>query len=179
MKKLITITMAVLVAGAAYAGCGTKIPVEGKISKYDAEKKMLTIGTKDITLDASVSIKDASGKRAKLEDLVGQEVMVSTDKHTKRAESVLVKEDESAKSAAAEKPAMKSNLLAESQDWTNKDGVKITAAVQKVESGKVYFMMNGKVIPYDVPKLSDETIARLKEILAKSKEKAADKPKEN
>lgn len=174
MKKLLTITMAVLVSGAAYAGCGTKIPVEGKIAKYDAEKKMFTIGTKDITLDASATVKDASGKRAKLEDLVGQEVMVSTDKHTKKAESVLVKADESAK--AAEKPAMKSNLLAESQEWTNKAGTKITAAVQKVENGKVYFLMNGKVIPYDVPKLSDETIAKLKEIVAKSKE---DAPKAN
>ena len=167
--------MAVLISGAAYAGCGTKIPVEGTISKYDAEKKMFTIGTKDITLDASATVKDASGKRAKLEDLVGKEVMVSTDKHTKKAESVLVKEDASAK-PAAEKPVLKSNLLAESQDWTSKTGTTITAAVQKVEKGKVHFIKDGKVMITEATNLSDESIAKLKEIIA---EKSADKPKEN
>jgi uncharacterized protein YrrD len=63
-------------------------------------------------------------------------------------------------------PAMKSNLLAESQDWTNKDGQTITAAVQKVEAGQVYFIMEkGKVVAYPVSKLSDETIAKLKELM--------------
>ena len=166
--------MAVLISGAAYAGCGTKIPVEGTISKYDAEKKMFTIGKKDITLDASAMVKDATGKKAKLEDLVGKEVMVSTDKHTKKAESVLVKVDESSK--PAEKPVMKSNLLAESQDWTSKTGNKITAAVQKVEKGKVHFLKDGKVMITEASNLSDESITRLKEIIAK---KAEDKPKEN
>ena len=65
---------------------------------------------------------------------------------------------------------MKSNLLAESQEWTNAEGTKITAAVQKVEAGKVYFIMNGKTIPYDVSKLSRETIDKLKAILAEKKE---------
>ena len=75
------------------------------------------------------------------------------------------KEGESA-APAEEKKEMKSNLLAESQEWTNKEGVKITAAVQKVENGKVFFLMDGKVIPYEVGKLSDDTVTKLRAIVA-------------
>lgn len=63
-------------------------------------------------------------------------------------------------------PAMRSNLLAETQNWTNKDGQTITAAVQKVEAGQVYFVMEkGNVVSYPVSKLSDDTIAKLKELM--------------
>jgi hypothetical protein len=38
-----------------------------------------------------VKVTDADGKEAKIEDLVGKEVTVSTDKHTKKGETVTVK----------------------------------------------------------------------------------------
>ena len=88
MKKLIALAIAIAMTGAAYAGCGTKVPVEGEFTKYDAEKKELTVGEKTVTLAASAEIKDADGKEAKIEDLVGKKVVVSTDKHTKKGESV-------------------------------------------------------------------------------------------
>ena len=69
-------------------------------------------------------------------------------------------------SASAPEEKMKSNLLAESQDWTNAAGTTITAAVQKVEGGKVYFIMpNGSSVPYPASKLSPETIAKIKELV--------------
>jgi hypothetical protein len=167
MKKLIIFSVAIGMTGAAFAGCGDKIPVEGKLSEYDAEKKVLKVGSKEITLAASAEIKGEGGASVEIKDLMEKEVLVSTDKHTGKGESVtlVAKEEKEPK----EKPAMKSNVLAESQDWTNSDGKTITAAVQKVEGGKVYFLMDGKVIPYDVTKLSQETIAKLKEIVAAAK----------
>jgi hypothetical protein len=88
MKKLITILAVIAMSGSIYAGCGVKVPVAGKLSAYDAEKKVLTIGEEQVTLAASATIKDADGKDAKIEDLVGKDVEVSTDKHTKKAEEV-------------------------------------------------------------------------------------------
>tara|TARA_R110000850_G_scaffold142269_12_gene264341 strand:+ start:259 stop:534 length:276 start_codon:yes stop_codon:yes gene_type:complete len=88
MKKLIVIAMAIAMSGAAYAGCGTKIAVDGELKEYDAEKKELTVGKKTITLEASAVIKDSDGNVVEIADLVGETVSVSTDKHTKKAESV-------------------------------------------------------------------------------------------
>lgn len=87
-KTLIAFVAAVAMTGAAYAGCGVKIDKEGELSKYDAEKKVLTVGKEEITLAASATIKDAAGKDVKIEDLKGKKVKVSTDKHTKKGESV-------------------------------------------------------------------------------------------
>lgn len=59
-----------------------------------------------------------------------------------------------------------SSLLAETQEWTNKDGQTIKASVKKVEAGKVYFIMDGgRMVPYPVSKLSDETVLKLKELM--------------
>jgi len=164
MNKLFIFSVVICLSKAAFAGCGEKIPVEGKLSEYDAEKKILKVGRKEITLAASAQIKGADGATVEIKELVGKEVLVSTDKHSEKGESVtlVIKEEKTPE----EKPGLKSNFLAESQDWTNSEGKKITAAVQKVEGGKVYFLMNGTVIPYEVSKLSEETIARLKEIMA-------------
>jgi hypothetical protein len=90
MKKLITILAAITLAGSAYAGCGLKVAVNGELSAYDAETKTLTIGEEKVTLDASATIKDAEGKDVAIGDIVGKKVEVSTDKHTKKAESVKV-----------------------------------------------------------------------------------------
>jgi hypothetical protein len=97
MKKLITIAIVCCFAGAAYAGCGVKVDVKGKLSGYDAEKKELTVAGKKkdadpttITLAATVVVKDAKGAEAKIEDIVGKRVTISTDKHTKKAEAITV-----------------------------------------------------------------------------------------
>ena len=96
MKTLATLIIAVCFAGAAYAGCGKKIEVKGKLSTYDSEKKELTVsGKKDtedkkITLAATYVVKDAEGAEVKIEDVVGKRVNISTDKHTQKAEAITV-----------------------------------------------------------------------------------------
>ena len=88
MKKLIALAAALMVASAAYAGCGLKVPVSGEVKSYNAEKKELTVGATAITLAATVKITDDKGKEVKVADLVGKKVTVSTDKHNKKGESV-------------------------------------------------------------------------------------------
>ncbi len=88
MKKLLAILSLVALSGSIYAGCGVKVPVSGELSAYDAEKKVLKVGDTEITLAASAKVLDADGKQVKIEDLVGKEVTVSTDKHTKKGEEV-------------------------------------------------------------------------------------------
>ena len=88
MKTLLTLAVTLMIAGAAYAGCGLKVPVSGEVKAYNAEKKQLTVGTQAITLAAAVKITDAKGQAVKAADLVGKKVTVSTDKHNKKGESV-------------------------------------------------------------------------------------------
>ena len=88
MKKLLTLAVALMMAGASYAGCGIKVPVSGEAKAYNAEKKQLTVGTEAITLAATVKVTNAEGKEVKITDLVGKQVTVSTDKHNKKGESV-------------------------------------------------------------------------------------------
>jgi ribosomal protein L18E len=88
MKKLFAILSIVALSGSIYAGCGVKVPVSGELSAYDAEKKVLKVGSEEITLAAAAKIVDADGKEVKIEDLVGKKVTVSTDKHTKKGEEV-------------------------------------------------------------------------------------------
>lgn len=91
MKKLLTLALTVMFAGASYAGCGIKIDVAGEAKAYDAEKKTLTVGTEVITLAATAKITNAAGKEVSAKDLVGKQVTVSTDKHNKKGESVTEK----------------------------------------------------------------------------------------
>lgn len=91
MNKFLTLAIALTMTGAANAGCGIKIPVVGKLASYDKEKKELKVGDQAITLAASAKITGADGKEVKIEDLVGKEVTVSTDKHNKKGESVTAK----------------------------------------------------------------------------------------
>lgn len=88
MKKLFATLSLVALSTAIHAGCGVKVPVSGELSAYDAEKKVLKVGSAEITLAASAKIVDADGKEIKIEDLVGKKVTVSTDKHTKKGEEV-------------------------------------------------------------------------------------------
>ena len=91
MKHLLAFAIALTMTGSANAGCGIKVPVSGKLASYDKEKKELKIGEQAITLAATAKIVGADGKEAKIEDLVGKEVTVSTDKHNKKGESVTAK----------------------------------------------------------------------------------------
>ena len=91
MKHLLTVALALTMTASSYAGCGVKVPVSGKLASYDKEKKELKIGEQAITLAAAAKIIGADGKEAKIEDLVGKEVTVSTDKHNKKGESVTAK----------------------------------------------------------------------------------------
>ena len=87
MKHLLALAVALTMTGAAHAGCGIKVPVTGKLASYDKEKKELKIGEQAITLAAAAKIIGADGKEAKIEDLVGKEVTVSTDKHNNKGRS--------------------------------------------------------------------------------------------
>ena len=88
MKHLLSFALALTLTASAQAGCGVKVPVSGKVASYDKEKKELKVGEQAITLAATVKVTDADGKDVKIEDLVGKEVTVSTDKHNKKGESV-------------------------------------------------------------------------------------------
>ena len=88
MKKLLTLAVTLMMAGASYAGCGIKVPVTGEVKAYDAEKKQLTVGTEAITLAPTAKITNAEGKEVKITELIGKKVTVSTDKHNKKGESV-------------------------------------------------------------------------------------------
>ena len=91
MKHLLAFAVALTLTASVHAGCGIKVPVSGKIASYDKEKKELKVGEEAITLAATAKITDADGKEVKIEDLVGKEVTVSTDKHNKKGESVTAK----------------------------------------------------------------------------------------
>lgn len=91
MKHLLSFALALTLTASAHAGCGVKVPVSGKVASYDKEKKELKVGEQAITLAATVKVTDADGKDMKIEDLVGKEVTVSTDKHNKKGESVTAK----------------------------------------------------------------------------------------
>lgn len=53
-------------------------------------------------------------------------------------------------------------------EWSNAEGNVIKASVLKIDSGKVHFKMNGRVVPYDFSGLSQESQARLRELVNKS-----------
>ena len=58
-----------------------------------------------------------------------------------------------------------SDLLAETQEWTNSSGQKITAGIRAVTAGKVLFVMpGGKVVEYPLFKLSDESQKKIGEL---------------
>jgi len=86
MKKILAIlTIVAVSAGSSFAACGKKVTDEGKLTSFNAEKKELTITTKDgktvnrmLTPDTTVT--------GKIEELVGKSVKVVSE-HNK-ADSV-------------------------------------------------------------------------------------------
>ena len=78
----------------------------------------------------------------------------------------LLESEESASTEEESTTELKPNLLAESQQWTNASGTAITAAIQKVEGDSVHFLMpNGKVVPYPMAKLSQDSKEKIKGLL--------------
>ena len=53
----------------------------------------------------------------------------------------------------------------EQRTWTNSEGVKMVAAVTKIDGDKVIFRLqkNGKIVPYPISKLSEEDQKLIKE----------------
>ncbi len=78
MKQFIAILAAAMIAaGSAYAGCGKKVTVSGKLT-YDADAKTLTVkgAPKPIKLQAGTKITGKDGAEAKIEDLDGKKVEI-------------------------------------------------------------------------------------------------------
>ncbi len=90
MKYILTIVAVLgLALSGAYAGCGKKVTVTGKLS-YDKDTKALVVaGTKKpIALTPDTAITGADGKKAEIADLDGKKVVV-VHEHNK-ADSVKV-----------------------------------------------------------------------------------------
>lgn len=50
------------------------------------------------------------------------------------------------------------------QDWTNTDGITITASVNSIEDSRVQFQLeNGKLVWYPIEKLSEDSQEKLKD----------------
>lgn len=85
MKKALTIlSVLALATGLSYAGCGKVDTTSGKVTKYDAEKKVLTIeaegGAKtELTVTPTSKYSDKEGKEIKVEDLEGKSVKVESE----------------------------------------------------------------------------------------------------
>lgn len=92
MKQLVALFVALTIAaGSVYAGCGKKDTDSGKLTSYDKEKKAIMVELADgkmatIALTPTTETKDAAGKAAKIEDLVGKTVQVVSEH--KKADSV-------------------------------------------------------------------------------------------
>lgn len=75
--------------------------------------------------------------------------------------------------AASEAPAASTGPLIPSRDWTNAQGQKITASVKSADDTKVVFQLaNGKVVEYDLTKLSDDSRETIAAAVKAAKEKA-------
>ncbi len=65
----------------------------------------------------------------------------------------------------AEEEVEEPTLLAETQEWTNSEGTKITAAIKKIDGSNVIFLINNQEVPYQVSKLSEASQRQIKELL--------------
>jgi hypothetical protein len=91
MKKLIALFVGLVIAvGSANAMCGKKVTATGTLKAYDKDSKSITVttgsNTAEVTLTPNTEYKDAAGKMAKIDDLVGKSVTVISE-HNK-ADSV-------------------------------------------------------------------------------------------
>lgn len=94
MKSLVTLLVALAITtGSAFANCGIKDTAMGKLTAYDKEAKTITVMAADgdsttLTLTPNTETKDAMGKPAKVEDLLGQNVTAISEH--KKVDSVVV-----------------------------------------------------------------------------------------
>jgi hypothetical protein len=85
MKKVLALFVAAAIAaGSAYANCGMKSTDSGKLTSYDKETKAIVVELADgkkatYTLTPATTSKDAAGKAAKIEELVGKTVQVVSE----------------------------------------------------------------------------------------------------
>jgi hypothetical protein len=91
MKKVIALFVGlVIAAGSASAMCGKKVTDAGTLKSADKTAKTIVVqtsaGASEITLTPTTEFKDAAGKVAKLEDLIGKPVTVVSEH--KKADSV-------------------------------------------------------------------------------------------
>lgn len=74
-------------------------------------------------------------------------------------------DDVAKKEAIPAKKTTNGGLLLPSQDWTNSDGKKITAAVVRIIGDKVVFKMStGKSVTFPIKKLSKESQKKLQDV---------------
>lgn len=79
MKKLLAIlTLVAFSAGSTFAACGKKVTDEGTLKSYNADKKEITVESKDGKTSTLVMTPD-SKVSGKIEDLIGKSVKVVSE----------------------------------------------------------------------------------------------------
>jgi hypothetical protein len=127
---------------------GGTIPIV-LVTTADAAKGIHAIAYKTMSEDMRKAVRDLKTKLEGADVLGGGVAAKPADTGEKNA-------------PAAE---MDDDLLAETQEWTNAQGNKITAGVRAVNAGNVLFVMpDGKVVSYPLAKLSDESREKIEEL---------------
>lgn len=79
MKKLLAIlTLVAFSAASSFAACGKKVTDEGTLKSYNADKKEITVQTKDGKTVARVLTPDTK-VTGKIEELIGKSVKVVSE----------------------------------------------------------------------------------------------------
>ncbi|MEM7145249.1 MAG: hypothetical protein AAF591_08930 [Verrucomicrobiota bacterium] len=83
MKTILSILTVLALAGAAYAGCGKKVTDTGTLKSFDADTKEIVIEAdgkeSKFTATKNTAAKGKDGAEAKLDDLVGKNVTVTSE----------------------------------------------------------------------------------------------------
>jgi outer membrane lipoprotein-sorting protein len=84
MRLLSLFVVLALCAGGAFAGCGHKDTVEGKLKSVDSDSNTVVVVVEDgkelkLTLTGETKVTDAEGNDAEASKLVGKEVKVVSE----------------------------------------------------------------------------------------------------
>lgn len=82
MKNSLSILTVLALAAAAHAGCGKTATIEGKLSSFDAEKKVLVVADK-AGKESSITLTPETKGADSVKDLVGKQVKVEASVHEK------------------------------------------------------------------------------------------------
>jgi len=82
MKNTLSILSVLALAAAAHAGCGKTATIEGKLSSFDAEKKVLVV-TDKAGKDSSITLTPETKGADSVKELVGKAVKVEASVHEK------------------------------------------------------------------------------------------------